>query len=129
MDAKKACLLYTSVYSDIDALNALGYDIRLRRGRSGGYWMATRPFELAEDVYKRQTLDNKPGKLAEVIQVIGRFGYDMESIKSRPLPHVPFDYYFYVELGGDPSADETAALLRELDHTCRTVRLLGVYTK
>lgn len=37
-----------SVYSDIEALNALGYDIRLRRGRSGGYWMATRPFELAE---------------------------------------------------------------------------------
>ena len=72
---------------------------------------------------------DKPGKLAEVIQVIGRFGYDMESIKSRPLPHVPFDYYFYVELVGDPSADETAALLRELDHTCRTVRLLGVYTK
>ena len=27
------------------------------------------------------------------------------------------------------SADKTAALLRELDHTCRTVRLLGVYTK
>jgi len=48
------------------------------------------------------TLDNKPGKLAEVIQVIGRFGYDMESIKSRPLPHVPFDYYFYVELGERP---------------------------
>ena len=40
------------------------------------------------------TLDNKPGKLAEVIQVIGRFGYDMESIKSRPLPHVPFDIIF-----------------------------------
>ena len=75
------------------------------------------------------TLDNKPGKLAEVIQVIGASGYDMESIKSRPLPHVPFDYYFYVELVGDPTADETAALLRELDHTCRTVRLLGVYTK
>ena len=52
-----------------------------------------------------------------------------QSIKSRPLPHVPFDYYFYVELVGDPSADKTAALLRELDHTCRTVRLLGVYTK
>ena len=75
------------------------------------------------------TLDYKPDKLADVIQVFGRFGYDMESIKSRPLPHVPFDYYFYVELVGDPTADETAALLRELDHTCRTVRLLGVYTK
>ena len=53
----------------------------------------------------------------------------MESIKSRPMPHVPFEYYFYVELVGDPTADETAALLRELNHVCRTVRLLGVYTK
>ena len=75
------------------------------------------------------TVDNKPGKLAEVIQIIGASGYDMESIKSRPLPHVPFDYYFYVELVGDPAAEKTAALLRELNHVCRTVRLLGVYTK
>ena len=48
---------------------------------------------------------------------------------SRPLPHVPFDYYFYVELVGDPTAEETAALLRALNHVCRTVRLLGVYNK
>ena len=41
----------------------------------------------------------------------------------------PLVIIFDVELVGDPSADETAALLRELDHTCRTVRLLGVYTK
>ena len=50
-----------SVYSDIDALNALGYDIRLRRGRSGGYWMATRPFELAELKLQRQVyVDGRP---------------------------------------------------------------------
>ena len=75
------------------------------------------------------TVDNKPGKLAEVIKIIGDCGFNMESIKSRPLPHVPFEYYFYVELVGDPARDETAALLSELNRTCRTVRLLGVYTK
>jgi chorismate mutase/prephenate dehydratase len=75
------------------------------------------------------TVDNKPGKLAEVIQKIGASGFNMESIKSRPMPHVPFEYYFYVELVGDPAKAETAALLQELDHTCRTVRMLGVYTK
>ena len=75
------------------------------------------------------TVDNKPGKLAQVIQIIGASGFNMESIKSRPMPHVPFEYYFYVELVGDPTGDETAALLRQLDRTCRTVRLLGVYTK
>ena len=32
-------------------------------------------------------------------------------------------------LGGAYDAARAAALLRELDHTCRTVRLLGVYTK
>ena len=53
----------------------------------------------------------------------------MESIKSRPLPHVPFEYYFYVELVGDPAAHEAEALLEALDRVCRTVRLLGVYTK
>ena len=37
-----------SVYSDIEALNALGYDIQLKRGRHGGYWMASRTFDLAE---------------------------------------------------------------------------------
>lgn len=75
------------------------------------------------------TVDNKPGKLAEVIQIIGASGFNMESIKSRPMPHVSFEYYFYVELVGDPTGDETASLRRELDRTCRTVRLLGVYSK
>ena len=75
------------------------------------------------------TADNKPGKLAEVIQLIGQAGFNMESIKSRPLPHVPFEYYFYVELVGDPAAHEAEALLDALDRVCRTVRLLGVYTK
>ena len=75
------------------------------------------------------TVDHKPGRLARVIQIIGERGFNMETIKSRPLPHVQFEYYFYVELVGDPTADETGALLQQLDRTCRTVRLLGVYTK
>ena len=75
------------------------------------------------------TVDNKPGKLAAVIQKIGASGFNMESIKSRPMPHMPFEYYFYAELVGDPARAESEALLRELDRTCRTVRLLGVYTK
>ena len=75
------------------------------------------------------TVDNKPGKLAAVIQKIGASGFNMESIKSRPMPRVPFEYYFYAELVGDPARAESEALLRELDRTCRTVRMLGVYTK
>ena len=52
-----------SVYSDIDALNALGYDIQLRRGRSGGYWMATRPFEAEASGGRRPV---QPGHLQDL---------------------------------------------------------------
>lgn len=37
-----------SIYTDVAALNRLGYDISMRRGRHGGYWMAHRTFDLAE---------------------------------------------------------------------------------
>ena len=40
------------------------------------------------------TLDNKPGKLAEVIQVIGRFGYDMESSRAVRCPMSPLIIIF-----------------------------------
>lgn len=75
------------------------------------------------------TVDNKPGKLAQVIQIIGQSGFNMECIKSRPMPHVPFEYYFYAELVGSPRDEGAKALLAALDTVCRTVRLLGVYTR
>lgn len=37
-----------SVYSDIQTLQELGYDIVQQRGRSGGYYLASRQFQLPE---------------------------------------------------------------------------------
>lgn len=37
-----------SVYSDIEALNRFGLDIICKRGRSGGYYLVSRSFELPE---------------------------------------------------------------------------------
>ena len=73
------------------------------------------------------TVDHKPGKLAQVIELIGRQGFNMECIKSRPLPHVQFEYYFYVQLVCPAAAAECSALLRELESVCRTVRVLGIF--
>lgn len=53
----------------------------------------------------------------------------MENIKSRPLPHVPFEYYFYVQLvcPEENAPARCAALLESLEAACRTVRTLGVF--
>lgn len=37
-----------SIYADIAALQEAGYDIELQRGRTGGYYLASRTFQLAE---------------------------------------------------------------------------------
>ncbi len=37
-----------SIYADIDALRAMGYDIELQRGPGGGYYLASREFQLPE---------------------------------------------------------------------------------
>ena len=65
------------------------------------------------------TVDHKAGALARVMRVIGEEGFNLECIKSRPMPHVAWEYYFYAELVGDCSG---AAV-------CRTVRVLGVYSR
>ena len=75
------------------------------------------------------TVDHKTGALARVIQAIAAAGFNMECIKSRPMPHVPFEYYFYVELVGAADAPDAKRLLAGLESVCRTVRVLGIYTR
>lgn len=37
-----------SIYTDLDALREMGYDVELQRGPGGGYYLASRRFELPE---------------------------------------------------------------------------------
>ena len=55
-------------------------------------------------------------------------GFNMECIKSRPRPHVPFEYYFYIELVGGDTPDRDR-LMERMNQICQQVRLLGVYNK
>ncbi|WP_294710123.1 bifunctional chorismate mutase/prephenate dehydratase [uncultured Gemmiger sp.] len=76
------------------------------------------------------TARHKPGQLAVVLDQIGARGFNMECIKSRPLPHVPFEYYFYVQLVCPAGCDAAACnrLLETLTGACSTLRLLGAFT-
>ncbi len=69
------------------------------------------------------TVSHKAGSLAKVLAEIAQRGYNMDCIKSRPMPNVNWAYYFYTELLGAP-CDE---LINALKEHCNTVRILGVY--
>ena len=48
LDAEGVPCERKSIYADIDALRQMGYDIELQRGPGGGYYLASREFQLAE---------------------------------------------------------------------------------
>ena len=75
------------------------------------------------------TVRHEPGQLAAVLDRIGARGFNMECIKSRPLPHVPFEYYFYVQLvcPAQNTAESCGALLGDLRAACNTLRPLGAF--
>jgi chorismate mutase / prephenate dehydratase len=62
-----------------------------------------------------------------VIQIIGEMGCNMVSIKSRPMPHMTWEYYFYTELIG--SSSDSEKLTAALEPVCTSVRTLGIYGK
>jgi chorismate mutase/prephenate dehydratase len=73
------------------------------------------------------TVKNEAGGLAEAISVIGKHGYSMRVLRSRPLKNAAFQYYFYVEVEGKLSSKEGADMLKELDRHCITLKVLGSY--
>lgn len=91
--------------------------------------IAAQPAESGNRFSVLFTVDHAAGQLAKVIQIIGEMGFNMECIKSRPLPGTPWEYYFYVELVGDAKQQNSQKLLKEMQLVCRSVKQLGVYSK
>lgn len=75
------------------------------------------------------TLDHSAGQLAAVLEMVASHGFNMESIRSKSLKNLPWQYYFYVELVGDAASPEAQALMAEIKTHCRECKLLGVYEK
>ncbi len=73
------------------------------------------------------TVNHHAGQLARVMSLIGDLGFNMESIKSRPMKDIPWQYYFYVEIEGSLQDDATQNLLQALKNNCDTLKILGSY--
>ena len=72
-------------------------------------------------------VNNVAGALAESLQVISKYGFNMRVLRSRPINTTPWKYYFYAETEGDPSSREGKEMLRELREHCDMLRVVGQY--
>lgn len=73
------------------------------------------------------TVRNQAGSLAEAINIIGRHGYNMTTLRSRPMKELMWNYYFYIECEGVPDRESGDAMLEELSCCCDRLKLAGAY--
>ena len=75
------------------------------------------------------TVRNEAGALAQAVDVIGRHGFNMRTLRSRPMKELLWEYYFYVEVEGNIQSEAGASLMESLGEFCDRLKFVGTYIK
>ena len=75
------------------------------------------------------TVLNEAGSLARALDVIGKFGFNLRTLRSRPMKNLMWKYYFYVEAEGNVDSSEGRAMLAALGQFCDKLKVSGSYTE
>ncbi|MCR4719956.1 MAG: chorismate mutase [Firmicutes bacterium] len=73
------------------------------------------------------TVQNRAGALAQTLNIIGAHGYNMKSLRSRPMKGLEWEYFFYIEAEGNINNENGRTLLLELSAICARLKLAGTY--
>ena len=73
------------------------------------------------------TVKNEAGSLANAISIIGKYGYNMTALRSRPLRKHSWQYYFYIEIDGTINNDTGADMMEELGQVCDQLKVAGTF--
>ena len=75
------------------------------------------------------TVRHEAGALAKAIDIIGKYDFNMRTLRSRPMKELLWQYYFYVEIEGNIDSFEGRKMLSELSGCCDKLKALGTYIK
>ena len=75
------------------------------------------------------TVDDKAGALVKALNVIGRYGFNMQALRSRPVKEKAWQYYFYTEIEGSENSPEGIKMIEELREQCDTIKIAGHYSE
>ncbi len=75
------------------------------------------------------TVRNEAGSLARAIDVIGKHGFNLKSLRSRPMKDLLWQYYFYIETEGNLNTPEGKEMMAELGEYCDKLKSAGTFIK
>ncbi|MBR7148561.1 MAG: chorismate mutase [Firmicutes bacterium] len=73
------------------------------------------------------TVKHEAGSLANAISIIGKYGYNMTALRSRPLKKHSWQYYFYVEIAGTVDTENGRQMMDELSKVCDRLKVAGTF--
>ena len=73
------------------------------------------------------TVKHEAGSLANAISIIGKYGYNMTALRSRPLRKHSWQYYFYIEIDGPVNNEQGTNMLEELGEVCDELKVAGTF--
>lgn len=73
------------------------------------------------------SINDEPGSLARVINVVSAHGLNMDCLQSRPDKDRPFEYFFYIQCTGDLSGENIRSLEEDLAGMTSSFKVLGRY--
>ena len=73
------------------------------------------------------SVKNEAGTLARAIGIIGKYGYNMTALRSRPLRDHSWQYYFYIELDGTIDTEDGKKMMEELRAVCDKLKVAGTF--
>lgn len=73
------------------------------------------------------TVPNQAGALARAIDIIGAHGFNLRTLRSRPMKELFWQYYFFAETDGNLYEPEGKALLSDLAPCCERLKIVGCY--
>ncbi len=74
------------------------------------------------------TVSHEAGSLAKAIAVIGKHGFNMTALRSRPRKNKSWQYYFYVELDGNVDSEDGKRMIDEMGEFCSEMKILGSFS-
>ncbi|MBR5569797.1 MAG: chorismate mutase [Oscillospiraceae bacterium] len=74
------------------------------------------------------TVKHEAGSLANAISIIGKYGYNMTALRSRPLKKHSWQYYFYIEIDGAVDNENRSKMIDELSKVCDSLKVAGSFT-
>ncbi len=74
-------------------------------------------------------LKNIPGALFKALSVFALNGINLLKIESRPIPHKPFQYIFYIDFAGSTEEPRIKLAVKHLNDFSLSMKILGTYEK